>query len=179
MIEKYRMTKEKRIEMYGERLLALQDELAKRDLSQIPTNKLFDMTMKCSRALQQEIEMPQFLTEEDIKEKKMRREIIKKKQEQNEFLEKTMLAYDILMQVGHHLAQIGQSRLYVLTFLSSSHYLHRNTTVRDGIRFGDIILAQNSLQHLHAEECSAADGSSASPGGQRDHRMGRRFECGV
>jgi hypothetical protein len=28
MLEKYKMTKEKRIEMFGERLLAIQDELA-------------------------------------------------------------------------------------------------------------------------------------------------------
>jgi hypothetical protein len=91
MIEKYRMTKEKRIEMYGERLLVLQDELAKRDLSQIPTNKLFDMTMKCSRALQQEIEMPQFLTEEDIKAQKFIREAQKKNQEEKERMDRMML----------------------------------------------------------------------------------------
>jgi len=66
MIEKYRMTKEKRIEMYGNRLLAMQDELARRDLSEVPTNKLFDMTMKCSKALEAEISNPAFLTDEDI-----------------------------------------------------------------------------------------------------------------
>lgn len=73
MLEKYRMTKEKRIEMYGERLLALQDELAKRDLSEIPTNKLLDMMLKCAKALEAEIPNPTFLTEDDIEElKKLR-----------------------------------------------------------------------------------------------------------
>ena len=60
MIEKYRMTQEKRIEMYGNRLLAMQDELARRDLSEVPTNKLFDMMMKCSKALEAEISKPAF-----------------------------------------------------------------------------------------------------------------------
>jgi len=70
MIEKYRMTTEKRIEMYGNRLLAMQDELARRDLSEVPTNKLFDMMMKCSKALEAEISKPAFLTDEDIKRRK-------------------------------------------------------------------------------------------------------------
>lgn len=73
MMEKYRMTKEKRIEMYGERLLAIQDELAKRDLSNIPTSKLFDMMIKCSKALEIEAEPPRFLTNEDIEQTKSRR----------------------------------------------------------------------------------------------------------
>lgn len=73
MMEKYRMTRDKRIEMYGERLLALQDELAKRDLSEIPTGKLFEMMMKCSKELQTEIGTPKFLTESEIKSKKMKR----------------------------------------------------------------------------------------------------------
>lgn len=70
MRAKYRMTTEKRIEMYGERLLAIQDELAKRDLSEIPTNKLFDMMLKCSKALEKEIPDPNFMTDEEIEEEK-------------------------------------------------------------------------------------------------------------
>jgi orotate phosphoribosyltransferase-like protein len=70
MVEKYRMTKEKRIELYGERLLALQDELARRDLSEILTNKLFDMMMKCAKAFEAEIPSTKFMSEEDILEEK-------------------------------------------------------------------------------------------------------------
>jgi hypothetical protein len=73
MIEKYRMTKEKRIEMYGERLLAIQDELAKRDLSDVPTNKLFDMMVKCSKALEAEAVSIGFLTDKDIEQIKEKR----------------------------------------------------------------------------------------------------------
>jgi len=73
MIEKYRMTKEKRIEVYGNRLLAIQDELAKRDLSEVPTNKLFDMEVKCSKVVEAEISNPAFLTDEDIETRKNKR----------------------------------------------------------------------------------------------------------
>lgn len=41
--EKYFMAKQKRIELFGERLLAIKEELEKRDLSEITTPKLFDM----------------------------------------------------------------------------------------------------------------------------------------
>ena len=41
--QKYLMSKEKRIELYGERLLAIKEELSNRDLSDISTPKLFDM----------------------------------------------------------------------------------------------------------------------------------------
>jgi transposase-like protein len=52
--QKYLMTKERRIELYGERLLAIKEELSKRDLSDISTPKLFDMLIKCSNVLQTE-----------------------------------------------------------------------------------------------------------------------------
>jgi hypothetical protein len=43
LLDKYQMTKEKRIELFGERLKAIRKELAKReqDLSDVPTPKLF------------------------------------------------------------------------------------------------------------------------------------------
>jgi len=59
--------------MYGERLLAIQDELAKRDLSDIPTNKLLDMLIKCEKAFKAEAGSIEFLTDEDIKQMKERR----------------------------------------------------------------------------------------------------------
>jgi DNA-binding XRE family transcriptional regulator len=73
LLEKYRMTKEKRIELFGERLLAIQDELAKRDLSDIPTPKLFEMMIRCTKALEAEASMPHFLTENDIEAMKAKR----------------------------------------------------------------------------------------------------------
>ncbi|MBT2735324.1 helix-turn-helix domain-containing protein [Bacillus sp. ISL-7] len=52
--EKYFVSKKKRIELYGEELFRLNEELAKRDLSEIPTEKLYDMKMKTIVSLKQE-----------------------------------------------------------------------------------------------------------------------------
>ena len=55
LLEKYRMTKEKRIELFGERLLAIHEELAERDLSNVPTPKLFEIMIRCIEALKAEV----------------------------------------------------------------------------------------------------------------------------
>ena len=52
--EKYYMLKSQRIELFGEKLKAIKDELDKRNLSDIPTDKLFDLFMKCFRQLNEE-----------------------------------------------------------------------------------------------------------------------------
>ncbi|MGD0954941.1 MAG: helix-turn-helix transcriptional regulator [Methanotrichaceae archaeon] len=66
LLEKYRMTKERRIELFGERLLAILEELAKRDLSDVPTPKLFEMMIRCSKALEAETDIPEVMTEVEI-----------------------------------------------------------------------------------------------------------------
>jgi transposase-like protein len=78
MLEKYRMTKEKRIEMFGEWLLVLQAEFANRDLSEVPANKIFDMIIKCEKALGAEISYPMFLTDGDIEDKKNARDVVER-----------------------------------------------------------------------------------------------------
>jgi hypothetical protein len=76
LLEKYRMTKEKRIELFGERLLAIKEELAKRelDLSDVSTPKLFEMMIRCSKALEAEVDILHFQTEEDIEKARSKRE---------------------------------------------------------------------------------------------------------
>lgn len=44
-------SKEKRIELFGERLLAISEELKKRDLSEISTPKLFEMMVRCMKGI--------------------------------------------------------------------------------------------------------------------------------
>ena len=68
--EKYLISKEKRIELFGERLLAINEELKKRDLSEISTPKLFDMMIKCMKALEAEKEEPVFLSDEEMERKR-------------------------------------------------------------------------------------------------------------
>jgi len=64
--EKYLISKEKRIVLFGERLLAINEGLKKRDLSEISTPKLF----KCIKALEVEKEEPVFLSEEEMERKR-------------------------------------------------------------------------------------------------------------
>lgn len=68
--EKYCISKEKRIELFGERFLAINEELKKRDLSEIPTPKLFEMMIRCIKVLDAEIDEPVFLSEAEIERKR-------------------------------------------------------------------------------------------------------------
>lgn len=52
--EKHYVSKRKRVEFYGEQLDRFYGELQKRDLSEIPTEKLFEMTMKTLVSLKSE-----------------------------------------------------------------------------------------------------------------------------
>lgn len=81
LLEKYRMTKEKRIELFGERLLAIQEELAMRALSDVPTPKLFEMMIICSKTLEAEADIPEFMSEEEIENIKRDRYISENKAE--------------------------------------------------------------------------------------------------
>jgi transcriptional regulator with XRE-family HTH domain len=68
--EKYLISKEKRIELFGEQLLAINEELKKRDLSEIPTPKLFGMMIKCMKALEEEMVEPVFWSDEEMERKR-------------------------------------------------------------------------------------------------------------
>ena len=52
--EKYYMNKELKIKLFGDKLLAVIEELDKRDLSEIPTEKLFILMIKYSDHLKKE-----------------------------------------------------------------------------------------------------------------------------
>ncbi len=52
--EKYNLLKERRIELFGEKIKAIREELDRRDLKEIPAEKLFDLLFKCYRALDRE-----------------------------------------------------------------------------------------------------------------------------
>ncbi|MFJ7941555.1 hypothetical protein ACIQYG_24200 [Peribacillus sp. NPDC096622] len=52
--DKYYVSKKKRVEFFGEQLNRLYAELQERDLSEIPTERLFDLTMKTMASLKQE-----------------------------------------------------------------------------------------------------------------------------
>lgn len=51
MREKYRIGTEHRMEVYAKQLKAVEDELAKRDFANVPTERLFDLQVKLGREL--------------------------------------------------------------------------------------------------------------------------------
>ena len=52
--EEYYVMTSKRIELFGKKLESLQTELADRDLSSVPTEKLLDLVLKYGKALKEE-----------------------------------------------------------------------------------------------------------------------------
>ena len=52
--EKYYINKDKKITLFGEKLIAIIKELDNKDLSEVPTEKLFDLMMKYSNYLSKE-----------------------------------------------------------------------------------------------------------------------------
>ena len=64
--EKYYILKEKRIELFGEKLKAINDELSKRDLSDIPTERLLDLLGKYGKLLKEEEVTIVFKKEEKV-----------------------------------------------------------------------------------------------------------------
>jgi|GEM_PF-2518987 len=68
--EKYQISKEKRIELFGEKLLAINEELKKRDLSEVPTPKLFEMMIRCCGVLEAEMGEPVFLSEAEVERRR-------------------------------------------------------------------------------------------------------------
>ncbi|MFH1089299.1 MAG: hypothetical protein V1716_02655 [Candidatus Uhrbacteria bacterium] len=51
MREKYRVGFERRIELFGQQLQTIETELSKRDLTQLPTERLIDLLLKFGREL--------------------------------------------------------------------------------------------------------------------------------
>lgn len=63
--EKYFLTKEKRIELFGERLKAIKEELDKRDLKDVSTDKLIELLLKYHRILKEESVPLELMKEEE------------------------------------------------------------------------------------------------------------------
>jgi len=68
--EKYLIVKEKRIALFGERLKAIEKELCERDLSDVPTAKLYELLARYAGALKAEAEPLGFVGEADIRYQK-------------------------------------------------------------------------------------------------------------
>ena len=66
LYERYHLLKEHRIKILGEQIRSIQEELGKRDLSAVPTDKLMDLQLKYMDEAEKEYVEPRFLSDDDI-----------------------------------------------------------------------------------------------------------------
>ena len=66
LYEKYFLLKENRIQSFGELLGRLKEELATRDFSDIPTDKLLDIMGRYQALIREDYIEPQFKTSEEV-----------------------------------------------------------------------------------------------------------------
>lgn len=68
--DKFYLTTEARLQLFGEQLESVKAELARRNLSDMPTHKLFEILIALHKALKEEAIEPHFMTEEEAEERK-------------------------------------------------------------------------------------------------------------
>ncbi len=66
LLDKYKMSKLSQLESYGEQLEKIRKELAKRDLSEVPTPKLVEMQLKIMEAVSRNERTEVVFREEDL-----------------------------------------------------------------------------------------------------------------
>ena len=76
LYEEYFLLKEARLKRFGGIVGKLSQELEKRDLSDVPTDKLLVLYIKYSDKIKEEIIEPNFKTSDEIREDKIDREIL-------------------------------------------------------------------------------------------------------
>ncbi len=78
MREEYMLTSRGRVELIGSQLKRLKEELERRDLSDIPTPKLIELTLEISASLKAEFPAPRIKSDDEIFEQKFERETMKR-----------------------------------------------------------------------------------------------------
>ncbi len=73
--EQYFLSKEKKIEVFGKSLSNILREIEKRELSDVPTDKLMELFLKYYTMLESERTTPKFKSSSDINESKAEKEI--------------------------------------------------------------------------------------------------------
>lgn len=70
LYEKYYLTREQRLQTFGQMLLRLKDEIDIRNLSEIPTEKLLDLWLKYNEKVKEELIEPKFQDSNEMEQKK-------------------------------------------------------------------------------------------------------------
>jgi hypothetical protein len=76
LYEKYYLLKETRLQTFGEMLQKIKKEVDKRNLSDVPTDKLLDLYLKYNSQAKEEIVEPQFKSSGEIDEERTERELL-------------------------------------------------------------------------------------------------------
>jgi hypothetical protein len=76
LYEKYYLYKENRLQMFGELIQGIKEELSNRDLSDVPTDKLLDLLLKYENQIKEDIKEPIFKSSKEIEEAKEERYLI-------------------------------------------------------------------------------------------------------
>ena len=74
LYEKYFLLRENRLQLFGNILLKLQDELVERNFTNIPSEKLLELLPKYHALLKEEFIEPKFSTEEEMQDKKQEKQ---------------------------------------------------------------------------------------------------------
>lgn len=70
LYEKYYLTREQRLQTFGQMLSRLKDEIDIRNLSEIPTEKLLDLWLKYNDKVKEELIEPKFQDSNEMERKK-------------------------------------------------------------------------------------------------------------
>ena len=76
LYESYYLLKENRLQTFGAMLTKIKEEIERRDLSDVPTDKLLDLLLKYNSQVKEEIVEPIYKTSQEIIEERQDRELL-------------------------------------------------------------------------------------------------------
>ena len=76
LYEKYFLLRESRLQTFGAMLTKIKKEIERRDLSDVPTDKLLDLLLKYNSQIKEEIVEPTYKSSQEIKEERQDRELL-------------------------------------------------------------------------------------------------------
>ena len=76
LYEKYFLLKESRLQTFGAMLTKIKKEIERRDLSDVPTDKLLELLLKYNSQIKEEIVEPTYKSSQEIKEEREDRELL-------------------------------------------------------------------------------------------------------
>ena len=76
LYESYYLMRENRLQTFGAMLTKIKEEVERRDLSDVPTDKLLELLLKYNSQVKEEIVEPIYKSSQEIKEERQDREIL-------------------------------------------------------------------------------------------------------